>query len=169
MSPTLHDGLAITIRPIRPDDKERLAAGHALMSAETQRLRYLMPKPRLSGAELRYLTEVDGDDHVAFVAVADDYPDATLGVGRFIRSRERPDTAEFAIVVADAFQGIGLGGAIAEQLADAAVERGIRNFSATVLHENTAVRALLSRISRRLAEARWSDGAGELLYELHAA
>ncbi|MDW5594524.1 GNAT family N-acetyltransferase [Conexibacter stalactiti] len=169
MSPTLHDGLAITIRPIRPDDKERLAAGHALMSAETQRLRYLMPKPRLSGAELRYLTEVDGDDHVAFVAVADAYPDATLGVGRFIRSRERPDTAEFAIVVADAFQGIGLGGAIAEQLADAAAERGIRNFSATVLHENTAVRALLARISRRLADARWSDGAGELLYELHAA
>ncbi|HST40399.1 MAG TPA: hypothetical protein VLK58_12870, partial [Conexibacter sp.] len=113
MSPTLHDGLAITIRPITPDDKERLAAGHALMSAETQRLRYLMPKPRLSGAELRYLTEVDGVDHVAFVAIADDYPDATLGVGRFIRSRERPDTAEFAIVIADAFQGIGLGGAIA--------------------------------------------------------
>lgn len=169
MSPTLHDGLAITIRPITPDDKERLAAGHALMSAETQRLRYLMPKPRLSGAELRYLTEVDGVDHVAFVAIADDYPDATLGVGRFIRSRERPDTAEFAIVIADAFQGIGLGGAIAEQLADAASERGIRHFSATVLHENTAVRALLSRISRRLADASWSDGAGELLYELHAA
>jgi GNAT superfamily N-acetyltransferase len=169
MSPTLHDGLAITIRPIRPDDKARLAAGHELMSAETQRLRYLMPKPRLSGAELRYLTEVDGVDHVALVAVADDYPEATLAVGRFIRNRERPDTAEFAIVVADAFQGIGLGGALAEQLAEAAAERGIRHFSATVLHENRAVRALLSRISSRLAEARWSDGAGELLYELHAA
>jgi acetyltransferase len=165
----LYDGLAITVRPIRPDDKERLAAGHQLMSAETQRLRYLMPKPRLTAAELRYLTEVDGEDHVALVAVADDYPDATLGVGRFIRRHDRPDTAEFAIVVADAFQGIGLGSAIAEQLAELAVERGIRHFSATVLHENTTVRALLRRISRRLAEARWSDGAGELLYELDAA
>jgi len=168
-APTLYDGLAITIRPIRPDDKDRLAAGHQLMSAETQRLRYLMPKPRLTPAELRYLTEVDGEDHVALVAVADDYPDATLGVGRFIRLQDRPDTAEFAIVVADAFQGIGLGSAIAEQLAELAVERGIRHFSATVLHENTTVRALLSRISRRLADARWSDGAGELLYELDAA
>jgi RimJ/RimL family protein N-acetyltransferase len=169
MSPALRDGPAITIRPIRPQDKERLAAGHELMSPETQRLRYLMPKPRLTGAELRYLTEVDGDDHVALVAVAEEHPDATLGVGRFIRHADRPDTAEFAIVVADAFQGIGLGSAIAEQLADAAVARGIRHFSATVLHENVAVRALLSRISRRLADARWSDGAGELLYELNAA
>ena len=169
MSPAPHDGIEITIRPIRPDDKQRLAAGHALMSAETQRLRYLMPKPRLSASELRYLTEVDGEDHVAFVAVADAWPDATLGVGRFVRLADRPDTAEFAIVVADALQGMGLGSAIAERLADAAIERGIRWFSATVLHENTAVRAVLARISRRLADARWSDGAGELLYELDAA
>src|SRR6478609_4039751 len=121
MSPTPSDGLAIEIRPIRPDDKHRLAAGHELMSSETQRMRYLMPKPRLSGAELRYLTEVDGEDHVALVAVADAFPDVTLGVGRFVRDRERPDTAEFAIVIADAFQGIGLGGALAEQLAEAAI------------------------------------------------
>lgn len=169
MSPRLEDGLAITVRPIRPDDKARLAAGHELMSAETQRLRYLMPKPHLSASELRYLTEVDGEDHVALVAIADDYPDATLAVGRFIRDRERPDTAEFAIVVADAFQGIGLGRAIAEQLAEEAVARGIRHFSATVLHENVAIQRLLARISRKLADARWSDGAGELLYELRAA
>lgn len=64
MSPTLHNGLAITVRPIRPDDKQRLARGHELMSPETQRLRYLMPKPRLTAAELRYLTEVDDRDHV---------------------------------------------------------------------------------------------------------
>jgi acetyltransferase len=169
MSSRLEDGLEITVRPIRPDDKRRLAAGHQLMSAETQRLRYLMPKPQLSASELRYLTEVDDRDHVALVAVADAYPDVTLGVGRFIRLPDRPDTAEFAIVVADRFQGIGLGRAIAEQLAEAAVERGIRHFSATVLHENVAIQRLLGRISRRLADARWSDGAGELLYELNAA
>jgi protein lysine acetyltransferase len=169
MSPLLANGLAMTVRPIRPDDKQRLAAGHDLMSPETQRLRYLMPKPRLSGAELRYLTEVDGNDHVAFVAVADAMPEATLGVGRFVRDAERPDTAEFAIVVADAFQGLGIGTAIAERLADAAVERGIRHFSATVLHENVAIQQLLARIARKLADARWSAGAGELLYELHAA
>lgn len=167
--PSLQEGLGITVRPIRPDDKDRLAAGHELMSPETQRLRYLMPKPRLTSSELRYLTEVDGEDHVALVAVSDDHPEATVAVGRFIRRSDQPDTAEFAIVVADAFQGIGLGSAIAEQLADAAVARGIDRFSATVLHENTAVRALLRRISRRLADARWADGAGELTYELRAA
>jgi acetyltransferase len=165
----LRDGRGVTIRPIGPHDKERLAAGHALMSPETQRLRYLTPKPRLSGSELRYLTEVDGNDHVAFVAIADDQPDATVAVGRFVRLPDQPDTAEFAIVVADAYQGAGLGSALTGRLADAAVARGIRRFSATVLYENVAIRALLSRISRRLADAHWSDGAGELVYELKAA
>lgn len=168
MSPRLDDGREITIRPIRPDDKRRLAAGHALMSPETQRLRYHAPKPHLSEEELRYLTEVDGVDHVAYVAVSDELPDVTLGVGRFVRDRERPDTAEFAIVVADPFQGNGIGRAIAERLAEAAVERGIRRFTATVLPENIKVRRLLSRISRTLAAARWREGTGELVYELAA-
>src|ERR1700754_4655041 len=80
----LTDGRLVTIRPIRADDKPLLEAGHALMSAQTQRLRYLTPKPRLSGSELRYLTEVDGEDHVALVAVAPEHPEATVAVGRFI-------------------------------------------------------------------------------------
>jgi len=168
MSPRLADGREITIRPIRPDDKRRLAAGHALMSPETQRMRYHAPKPHLTDADLRFLTEVDGVDHVAYIAVAAGGPDVALGVGRFVRDRARPDTAEFAIVVADPFQGAGIGRAIAARLADAAVERGIRRFTATVLHENMKVRRLLTRISRTLAEARWSDGAGELVFELAA-
>lgn len=169
MDVRLADGLELAIRPIQPDDKARLAAGHALLSPETQRLRYLMPKPQLSSAELRYLTEVDGDDHVALVAVAAAHPDVTLGVGRFIRDPARPDTAEFAIVVADEWQGVGLGSAIAEALAEDAIARGIRRFSATVLHENLAIQRLLARIARRLTDARWSEGSGELLYELLAA
>lgn len=169
MTSQVFGGIDVTIRPIRPDDKDRLARGHAMMSARTQRLRYLAPKPHLSDDELRYLTEVDGEDHVAYIAVADAYPDVALGVGRFIRDRDRHDTAEFAIVVVDAFQGMGLGSAIAQRLVDAAIARGVRRFSATVLHENVAVRKLLARISGGLARARWSDGAGELVYELDAA
>ena len=162
----LANGVELTIRPIRPDDKARLAAGHDLLSPDTQRLRFLMPKPRLTAADLRYLTEIDGVDHVAFVAVPTARDDVTMAVGRFVRDPERPDTAEFAIVVADELQGMGLGSRLAEVLASAAAERGIRRFSATVLRENRAVQRLLARISLRLEAARWSEGEGELVYEL---
>ena len=63
----------VLIRPIRPGDAPLLAAAHASLSPETVRLRYLAPKPRLTAGELRYLTEVDGIDHVAFIALRGGY------------------------------------------------------------------------------------------------
>ena len=96
-------------------------AGLQALSPLSRYRRFLAPKPRLSPSELRYLTEVDGRDHVALVAVAPRTPPtAWSGVGRFVRLAEAPDTAEFAIVVADDWQGRGLGRALAERLAAAA-------------------------------------------------
>src|SRR5215217_6859611 len=94
----LEDGTRILFRHIRPDDKGRLAAGLARLSPESQRRRFLMPKPRFSSTELRYLTEIDGFDHVAVVAVLADDPEAIVAVARFVRLREDPDSAEAAIV-----------------------------------------------------------------------
>jgi protein lysine acetyltransferase len=70
----LHDGTLIRIRPIRPSDKHALAAGLARLSDETIRRRFLTSKPQFSKAELRYLTEVDGDHHVALVGELLDAP-----------------------------------------------------------------------------------------------
>lgn len=156
------------LRPIRPDDKARLAACHARLSPESVRRRFLSPKPRLSTTDLRYLTEVDRVDHVALVALPVGAPDQIVAVGRFVRTMHAPDVAEFAIVVADEHQGRGLGGLLAAALADAARERGIRRFSATVLADNGAVRGVLRRISTGLAHARGSGGVDEVLVELAA-
>src|SRR3712207_2324700 len=105
---TAKDGSGIVFRHIRPDDKGRLATALGRLSPESRHRRFLMPKPRFSSAELRYLTEIDGFDHVAIVAVLADDPESIVGVGRFVRLREEPDTAEAAIVVGDHFQGQGL-------------------------------------------------------------
>src|SRR5436190_14465111 len=90
----LKDGTEVLIRPIRPDDKRTLAKAHSLLSPETVQRRFLAPKPRLSSADLRYLTEVDGNDHVALVAVLAERPEWLVGVGRFVRLPEDPETAE---------------------------------------------------------------------------
>ena len=157
----------LLFRHIRPDDKGRLAAGLTRLSPESRHKRFLMPKPRFSSSELRYLTEIDGISHVAIVAVSADDPDVFYGVARFVRLREAPDTAEAAIVVADPLQGQGLGRALGRRLADEARERGVRRFTATLLGDNEAAHRLMASISARL-EARVDHGLREIVAELAA-
>jgi RimJ/RimL family protein N-acetyltransferase len=157
----------LVFRHIRPDDKGRLAAGLARLSPESRHKRFLMPKPRFSSAELRYLTEIDGFDHVAIVAVSATDPDVFYAVGRFVRLRDDPETAEVAIVVADALQGHGLGRELGRRLADLARERGVRRFTATLLGDNVAAHRLFASLSARL-EQRTAAGLREMVADLAA-
>lgn len=167
MVTTLSDGTAVRLRVIRPEDKPLLAAGLRRLSPESARQRFLTVKPRLTSRELRYLTEIDGIDHVAVVAVLPHDPQTLVAVGRFVRDPERRDEAEVAIVVGDALQGLGLGRTLGLALADEAQARGIRRFTATLLGSNVAARRLFTAIYGRL-EARYQDGLQELVLELPA-
>jgi RimJ/RimL family protein N-acetyltransferase len=164
----LRNGNRLEIRPIHSDDKELLAAGFRLLSDETRQMRFLTAKPRLTKSDLRYLTEVDGRDHVALVAVEHDRPTHIAAVGRFVRDRERPDTAEFAIVVGDAYQRQGLGRALAEALAAEAKARGIHRFTAITLSDNVGVQKLIGAISEQLEYAHNGDGTRALTADLAA-
>lgn len=157
----------ILFRHIRPDDKGRLAAGLAKLSPESRRRRFLMPKPRFSSAELRYLTEIDGLDHVAIVAVSAEDPEVFYAVARFVRLREDPETAEAAIVVGDPLQGHGLGRELGRRLADEARALGVKRFTATLLSDNEPAQRLFASISARLVE-RSEAGLRELTGELAA-
>lgn len=157
--------MRVTIRPIRPDDKARLSAGLSRLSPASAHARFLSPKPRFTSAELRYLTEVDGIDHVA-LALAEG--DDIIGVGRFVRSADDPTSAEVAVVICDALQGRGLGTMLGLALADAARQRGIEHFTATMLPDNVAALRLLTRITRHL-HSELHDGVRELVADLDLA
>jgi RimJ/RimL family protein N-acetyltransferase len=157
----------LLIRRITPADKDALVAGLGRLSERSVYLRFLSPKPRLSSSELRYLTEVDFIDHYALVAVLAAAPDVVVGVGRWVRSAERPGDAEIAIVIADDLQGRGVGTELGRELADAAVARGIERFTASMLPENTAAHRLFRKISSRLELTRES-GVDELVARLVA-
>jgi GNAT superfamily N-acetyltransferase len=137
----LDGGEGVLIRPIRPEDKTLLAAGMEHLSERSAYQRFLVPKRALSEGELRYLTEVDFVDHVALVATLVEAPDVLVAVGRWIRNRD-------AFVVADDLQHRGLGTALAEALADAARERGVRRFVATMLPDNMAAHRLFALVAQ---------------------
>ena len=164
----LPDGSIVRIRPIEPGDKDRLVNGLRQLSEASIRKRFLAAKPRFSRAELQYLTEVDGVNHIALVAVLDSDPDQLVAVARCVRLPDRPGTAEMAIVVGDPWQGQGLGRALAVALADAAVAVGIRSFAATMLADNEAAIRLMRTFARRLEAGQVSGGVREVLVELAA-
>ena len=164
----LRRGAQVLIRPIVPGDKAKLSAGLRQLSQETVRKRFLAAKPRFSSTELRYLTEVDGSNHIALIAVLAAAPDQLVAVARCVRLPERPDTAEMAIVVGDPWQGQGLGRALSAQLAAAARAAGIRHFSATMLADNAPARGLMRTFAERLEEGLVSGGLREVRIELAA-
>jgi acetyltransferase len=164
----LGSGREVAIRPIRGDDGERLEAAHARLSPDSRYRRFMAAKPHLSAEEIRYLTEVDQHDHVALIATSADDPELILGVGRFVRDQGDRAAAEFAIVVGDPYQGEGLATELLRRLADAALERGIAHFTATVLADNEPVHRLLRRLAGRFAEQRRVGSVDELTVDLAA-
>ena len=102
------------------------------------------------------------------MGVSPEDPDVFCGVARFVRLREDPQTAEAAIVVADALQGQGLGRELGRRLADEARDRGVTRFTASLLSDNRAAHRLLASISERL-ESHHRGGVEELVAELVAA
>ena len=163
----LQDGLRVVIRPIRPSDRALLENSRDRFSDESMRRRFLAPKPRLSGSELRYLTEVDGHDHYAIVAVPVDDLGSIVAVARFVRLADDPETAEAAIIVADDLQGHGLGKRLAHELADAGRDRGVRRFTASMLTGNKAALALMRTLSDRL-DSHYEAGYRAVVSEIAA-
>lgn len=142
----LHDGSSVLIRGIVPADAPLLRRAHRMMSSETIRNRYFMPKPTLTPSDLQYLTDVDFVDHVAVVAIDPQRPEAILGVARWIRDPQRPDHAEAAFVVVDRAQGTGVGSALAIALADLAVARGVTHLTGSMLAENRQSEGMFRRM-----------------------
>ena len=157
----------MVVRPIRPGDKESLSEGLRRLSDESVHRRFLTPKRAFTRSELRYLTEINGVDHVALVAEdpADPAPHV-IAVGRFVRLADDPEAAEVAITVADDWQGRGLGSLVGEHLVHSARNRGIKRFTATMAASNVAAHRLMARLTNRLEQRHAGGGVDELVLDL---
>lgn len=157
----LAEGTRVRLRLLRPEDRELVRQGFSELSLRSRYRRFLTSKVRLSDRELDYLTELDQDRHFALGAVAVDAAGHEHGVGiaRFVRSPERPEIAEPAVVVVDRLHGRGLGRILCERLAEAARERGVTAFRCEVLASNTPMRALIDSLSPHAQVEQHGDAA----------
>lgn len=134
----LPDGTAVQLHPMRVDDSGALVRFHHTLSLETTYLRFFSVHPELSAQELHHFTDVDHVDREALVATVDD---EIVGVARFDRL-ERGDDAEVAFVVADSWQGRGVGSALFAELAARARTLGVSRFVADTLPQNRRMLAV---------------------------
>jgi RimJ/RimL family protein N-acetyltransferase len=162
---TLADGTHVVLRHVRPTDAPELKHAFERLSPESRYRRFFGGLAQLTDATLHYLTQVDGQDHVAIVA-ATESPDLKreigIGVARFVRMRDEPEVAEAAVTVVDDMQRRGLGRLLATTLAEAARERDVHTFRAEVLADNAPMRAIMEEIG---AKER-ASGAGILTYDV---
>ena len=134
----------VHLRLIRPTDKPYLQRGLESLSEESRYTRFHGTKMAFSDEELRYLTEIDYQDHFALIAyVREGMPRRGVAVARFVRLEKGGTAAEMALVIHDNFQGQGLGKILVAHLCAAARERGIARLQADVLASNTSARTLL--------------------------
>ena len=127
----LRDGRTAHIRPIRPDDAERLVDFYSRVSPESKYLRFFTPMPKLSKRDVERFTHVDHVKRVAFVMTLSD---RIIALGSY--EADDLDKAEVAFLVEDAQQGRGIGQLLLEHLAQAGRERGVQRFVAEVLPDN---------------------------------
>jgi len=161
----LRGGTRALIRPIQPEDRDRLNEGFESASAESIFLRFLTPQPRLTSTQLDYLTAIDHVRHVALIAV-DPETGLSFGTARYIRSDDHPETAEFAVGVGDRWMRTGLGTALLGALVARAREVGITRFTGLIHAENTAIRRLVEKVVGPYETKSAGQGTVELVVDL---
>lgn len=134
---TLSDGTQVTLRPIRPSDADIEAAFVRNLSSEARYFRFMDTLRELSPSMLERFTHIDYHDHMAFIAViAEQGREKEIGVARYYVDSPAAESCEFAIVVADEWQGKGLGSDLMQELMSAARARGCRMIRGEVLTSN---------------------------------
>jgi len=128
----LRDGRAVRVRPIRPEDAGREQRFFDGLSDRSRYQRFMQYVRELSPRMLARFTQLDYDRELALVAL---WQGEFVAVGRYAPNADGT-TAEFALTVADGWQGKGLGHRLLERLCDAARTAGYRALYGHILDAN---------------------------------
>jgi acetyltransferase len=140
------EGVSVLIRPIRPEDADMEQDFVLHLSPETKYYRFMNTIRELSQAQLTRLTQIDYDREMAFVAIAKlETGDSEVGVVRYATNPDG-ESCEFAIVVADGWQGKGLARRLMGVMIDTARSRGLKFMNGDFLAENSRMIAFVTSL-----------------------
>ena len=159
----MNNGTPYEIRPCLDPDlhttrlllKEQIRQAMQCLSSESRWQRFASPVHELSESQLDHLTDLDGSDRVAWCAAIIHKGTVTgIGLARYIRCREDPNIAEFAVTVIDAYQGQGIGTALLGRLLRTASTNGIHLLRGYVNPGNKRMLTLGQRLGGRATQSR---------------
>jgi len=142
----MKDGTEVTLRPIKPEDEPEELAFIRGLSTETSRFRFFQIIKDLPHEALVRFCNIDYDREMAIIAETRD-GDRTIeiGVSRLIIEPGKR-RGEFAVVIADMYQGKGLGTKLVDMLIEFAREKGIETIYGTVMSENNKMIQLCEKL-----------------------
>jgi acetyltransferase len=141
----LPGGATVAVRPIRPEDADMEASFVRNLSDDARHFRFMTSVKELTREMLIRFTQIDYDRELALVGLVERGGKETqIAVARYVKADR--ESAHVSIVVADEWQGRGIGLRLLETLVEAARARGIVRLEGEVLAENAPIRALLGRL-----------------------
>ena len=144
---TLADGTQLTVRPIRPEDAKIEQEFVRNLSEQSKYFRFMQAISELTPQMLVRFTQIDYDREMALIAVHEptDGSEVQVAVARYTVD---PDwtSCEFALTVADAWQGRGVGYYLMERLMEVARNRGLEAIHGEVLAANSHMLGLMQRL-----------------------
>jgi acetyltransferase len=151
----LREGHVVTLRPTRHSDKSALQGFFATLSPRSRLLRFHGGVKELPDAVLHAFTTQVSHQHVALVAIADTHDGSSrlVAEARYVANAAEPGHAEFALTVADGWQGLGLGRALLRRLATHAASEGLEALDGSVMTGNEPMLGLLRGLGARFRSA----------------
>jgi len=144
-------GAAVTLRPLRPDDVDIETAFVQGLSAETRASRLLGGAIKVTREYIERLTQVDYARDMALAAsVMLEGHETLIGVARYALDADGRN-CEFALVVADAWQGRGIGRRMLQKLIAVAAARGVARIYGDTLATNRGMLELARTLGFALA------------------
>lgn len=129
-------GERVVIRPILPQDEDLTSAFFGALSATARQQRFLSAMRSLSPGLVKRLTQVDYTEHLALVAeVFRDGREMVIAEARYACGQDRSE-AEFAVSVAEPWQGLGLARLLLGKLVERAAFSGVRRLVGETLASN---------------------------------
>ena len=133
----LNGGMAILVRPVRPEDEDLFREFFSGVTQDDLRLRFFAPLKEFSHSFIARLTQIDYARAMAFIAI-EEKTGKMLGGAR-LHANANYDRAEYAILVRSDLKGRGLGWLLMQLLIEYARAEGIRTIEGQVLSENTTM------------------------------